>query len=83
MNNIENQIALTEALTNQEGVLAQVEGFRSEQDANRVALKKEELELTNSQIEAEGQRKISQLEANAELLTNEYAKLISFKSSSR
>ena len=78
-NNIENQIALTEALTNQEGVLAQIEGFRSEQDANRVALKKEELELTNSQIEAEGQRKISQLEANAELLTNEYAKLLALR----
>ena len=77
--NIENQIALTEALTNKEGVLAQIEGFRSEQDANRVALKKEELELTNSQIEAEGQRKISQLEANAELLTNEYAKLLALR----
>lgn len=76
---IANQIALTEALTNKEGVLAQVEGFRSEQDANRVALKKEELELTNSQIEAEGQRKISQLEANAELLTNEYAKLLALR----
>ncbi len=77
--NIENQIALTDALANKEGVLAQIEGFRSEQDANRVALKKEELELTNSQIEAEGQRKISQLEANAELLTNEYAKLLALR----
>ena len=77
--NIENQIALTDALANKEGVLAQIEGFRSEQDANRVALKKEELELTNSQIEAEGQRKISQLQANAELLTNEYAKLLALR----
>jgi chromosome segregation ATPase len=74
-NNIENQIALTEALTNQEGVLAQVEGFRSEQDANRTALKKEQLELTNSQTQAEGERTIAELEANAELIENEYYKL--------
>lgn len=72
---IENQIALTEALTNQEGVLAQIEGFRSEQDANRTALKKEQLELTNSQTQAEGERTIAELEANAELIENEYYKL--------
>jgi chromosome segregation ATPase len=74
-NSIENQIALTEALTNQEGVLAQVEGFRSEQDSNRTALKKEQLELTNSQTQAEGERTIAELEANAELIENEYYKL--------
>lgn len=74
-NSIENQIALTEALTNQEGVLAQVEGFRSEQDTNRTALKKEQLELTNSQAQAEGERTIAELEANAELIENEYYKL--------
>jgi len=78
-NNIENQIALTDALANKEGVLAQIEGFRSEQDANRTALKKEELELTNSQKEAEGQLLISQLEGNAELLTNEHAKLLALR----
>ena len=76
---IENQIALTEALANREGVLAQIEGFRSEQESNRVALKKEELELTNSITEAEGERKISQLEANAELIENEYYKLQALK----
>ncbi len=73
--NIENQIALTDALANKEGVLAQVEGFRSEQDANRTALKKEQLELTNSQTQAEGERTIAELEANAELIENEYYKL--------
>jgi len=76
---IENQIALTEALTNQEGVLAQIEGFRSEQDANRTALKKEELELTNSQKQADGDLLISRLEGNAELLTNEHAKLLALR----
>ena len=78
-NSIENQIALTEALTNQEGVLAQVEGFRSEQDSNRTALKKEQLELTNSQTQAEGERTIAELEANAELIENEYYKLQALK----
>ena len=73
--NIENQIALTDALANKEGVLAQVEGFRSEQDSNRTALKKEQLELTNSQTQAEGERTIAELEANAELIENEYYKL--------
>jgi hypothetical protein len=73
--NIENQIALTDALANKEGVLAQVEGFRSEQDSNRNALKKEQLELTNSQTQAEGERTIAELEANAELIENEYYKL--------
>ena len=42
-------------------------------------LKKEELELTNSITEAEGERKISQLEANAELIENEYYKLQALK----
>lgn len=78
-NNIENQIALTEALANREGVLAQIEGFRSEQDSNRTALKKEQLELTNSQTQAEGERTIAELEANAELIENEYYKLQALK----
>ena len=78
-NNIENQIALTDALANKEGVLAQIEGFRSEQDANRTALKKEELELTNSQKQADGDLLVSRLEGNAELLTNEHAKLLALR----
>ena len=77
--NDENQIALIEAQTNRLGVLAQIEGFRSEQKSNEVALQKESLELTNSQIQAEGERNVSQLEANAELLTNEYAKLLALR----
>lgn len=73
--NDENQIALIEAQTNRLGVLAQIEGFRSEQKSNEVALQKESLELTNSQIQAEGERNVTQLEANAELIENEYYKL--------
>ena len=49
---VENQIALTEALTNKEGVLAQVEGFRSEQIVNRIALEKEANDLLKSKTES-------------------------------
>lgn len=51
--NIENQVALTGALANKEGVLAQIEGFRSEQKANAVALEKELLDLSNTRLESE------------------------------
>jgi len=47
-NTIENQVALTEALANKEGILAPVEGFRRKQLVNRIALKKEEIDLDNS-----------------------------------
>ena len=43
--NQENEIALIEARTNKKGVEAQIEGFLSEQEANRVALQKESLDL--------------------------------------
>ena len=74
-NNIENQVALTEALANKEGVLAQIEGFRSEQIVNRIALKKEEIELNNSISDAEKERRLAQLEFEAEQEENELLKL--------
>ena len=57
-NNIENQVALTNALANREGVLAQVEGLRSEQKANDLALNKELIDLTKNKQEAETQLSI-------------------------
>lgn len=42
--NIENQVALKEALANKEGILAQIEGFRSEQLINRNSLIREQEE---------------------------------------
>ena len=57
-NSIENQVALTEALANKQGVLAQIEGFRSEQKANDLALDREEIELTNSKLESESKLSI-------------------------
>ena len=52
-NNIDNQVTLINALANREGVLAQVEGFRSEQIVNRIALEKELIELGNTKLEAD------------------------------
>ncbi|BAQ92865.1 hypothetical protein [uncultured Mediterranean phage uvMED] len=73
--NQENEIALIEARTNKKGVEAQIEGFLSEQEANRVALQKESLDLTNSQAEADGARNIAEMEANAALIENDVARL--------
>jgi len=61
-NNIEAQVALVEALANREGVLAAITGFQSEQDVNRIALKKEEIELNQTITDAEKERRLAQLE---------------------
>ena len=53
--NTETQTALIEALANKQGVLAQVEGLRSEQKMNDLALDRERMEMDKalSQSEAE------------------------------
>ena len=76
---IENQVALTEALANKQGVLAQIEGFRSEQKANDLALDREEVELINSKLESESQLAIERERFNAEEITNELARLEKLK----
>jgi ElaB/YqjD/DUF883 family membrane-anchored ribosome-binding protein len=67
-NNIENQVALKEALANKEGVLAQIEGFRSEQDINRIGLGEKLLALNQSQIDGVAQRTIAEKNFNASLI---------------
>jgi hypothetical protein len=79
-NNIENQVAVTNALANREGVLAQIEGLRSEQKANDLALNKELLDLTKSKNEAETQLAIDQKQFDAERLKDEEAILLAKKS---
>lgn len=74
-NTIENQVALTEALANKQGVLAQVEGFRSEQLVNDLALKREQIELDNSIADNEKERRLKQLEFDESQEQNELAKL--------
>ena len=66
-NNIENQTALIDAQANRLGVLAQIEGFRSEQDVNKNALIKEGNELVQSGIEADTTRALNQQKFNTEL----------------
>lgn len=78
-NSIENQVAVTEALSNRLGVLAQIEGFRSEQKANDLALDRELIELTNSKSEAESNLSIERQRFNAEQIDDELAKLEALK----
>ena len=74
-NNIENQAALTRALTNQEGVLAQIEGLRSEQKANDLALDKELKDLAKTKLETETELAINQKKFTAERITDTQLKL--------
>ena len=76
---IENQVSVTEALANRLGVLAQVEGFRSEQQANDLALSRESIELTNSKNEAESNLSIERQRFNAEQIEDEVLKLEALK----
>jgi len=76
---IENQVAVTNALANREGVLAQIEGLRSEQKANDLALNKELLDLTKTKQEAETQLAIDQKQFDAERLKDEEAVLLAKK----
>jgi hypothetical protein len=72
---IENQVALTNALANREGVLAQIEGLRSEQKANDLALNKELIDLTKTKQEAETQLAVNESNFAAERIRNEEAQL--------
>jgi hypothetical protein len=73
--NTETQVALTEALANREGVLAQIQGLRSEQLANDLALQREEDELIKARTESEVTLAIERKKATAEFITNEEIKL--------
>ena len=72
---IENQVALTEALANKQGVLAQIEGFRSEQKVNEASLERELLELQNSRSQAEAELSFEKQRAAAEGIENERTRL--------
>jgi hypothetical protein len=78
---IETQVALTEALSNRLGVLAQVEGFRSEQLVNDLALKREQIQLDQSIAEGEKTRQLAQLDFEASQALTEAEKLILKKES--
>ena len=77
--NQENYIALLEATQEREAVLAQIEGFRSEQLSNDMALMREQMELRRSMAEADEERVMSEKEFNAELIRNEVLRLEKLK----
>lgn len=72
---IENQAAVTDALANKEGVLAQIEGLRSEQIANSISLQKEKIALGQAEIEGLNNLAIEQKKFDESLESNELKKL--------
>ena len=66
-NNQENYIALLEAQNEREAVLAQIEGFRSEQLINRISLEREAADLKKEADEAELERLEGLAERKAEI----------------
>jgi hypothetical protein len=74
-NNIENRVALLTAQANREGVLSQIEGLRSEQLANDLALSKEKIQLTQSLIDSQTQLTLDEKRFNAERIEDETLRL--------
>ena len=75
----ENYIALLEAQQEKDAVLAQIEGFRSEQKMNDLALAREAADLENTIKDGQAERMMAELEFNAELIDGEYQKLLAQK----
>jgi len=73
--NVEFQVARIEALRELAGVEAQIEGIRSEQKSNALALDRESLELTNSQKEADAELNANKNQFEAEQILNDLARL--------
>jgi len=76
---IEDEAAAIDALANKEGVLAAITGFMSEQDVNRIALKKEEIELNQTISDAEKERQLAKLEFDESQIEEEDKRLIKQK----
>ncbi len=73
--NQENYNNLLKITQEREAVLAQIEGFRSEQKSNDLALFREELELSNSLRDADFERMVANEEFNASMVGNDVARL--------
>lgn len=71
----EDYIALLDARAEKEGVLATIEGLRSEQKANDLALDREKLDLQNSISDAESERNIANARFGAEQMESELQRL--------
>ena len=73
--NIEFKTAQIEAIKELAGIEAQIEGIRSEQKSNALALDRESLELTNSKIDADAELNTNKKQFEAEQIESELAKL--------
>jgi DNA repair exonuclease SbcCD ATPase subunit len=73
--NQENYIALLEATQEKEAVLAQIEGFRSEQKSNDLALERERIELEQTAIDGATERANKEAMFLAEQIEGEYLRL--------
>jgi len=71
----ENLIALIEAKNEKLAVEAQIEGFRSEQLTNKVALEKELIELNQTAIDGTNERTIAERKATDELIEDDAKRL--------
>ena len=78
-NNVENQIALTEALANKKGIEAQITGFLSEQKMNDLALDREQIELDKLLIQSKNELNISKKRFIAEGIKDEELRLMMLK----
>ena len=70
-----NYISLLEATQEKEAVLAQIEGFRSEQLSNDLALNREKLELNQAIIDGDTERAIKENQFLADQIEGEYLRL--------
>jgi hypothetical protein len=77
--NVQFRVAQIEALRELAAVEAQIEGIRSEQKANDLALDRESLELTKSKTESESILGVERQRFNAELIDDELIKLEKLK----
>jgi hypothetical protein len=82
-NNQENYNELLKITQERSAVLAQIEGFRSEQKSNDLALFREELELSMSLRDADFERMVANEEFNASMVGNDVARLERLKTLSQ
>lgn len=72
---IENRVALIDAETNKKGILAQIEGFISEQKMNAMALDREQLAMNKQLEDSEANLANERKMANAEQIQDELLKI--------
>ena len=71
----EDRLALLEAQNEKKAIEAQIEGFMSEQESNRVALEKEKLELQLSASQNKAELQKAERDFNAEMELNEVTRI--------